>query len=375
MLKKLCGLAIVVSGCAVSGDAQLSSTQGESYEEFKANTYRETFPGGMYIVDGDTPVANDKQLYEFWEGLQQGGLIVNTVGGNDDRWNDTAKLNLTYCISNGFGSNKAKVVTALAAGTAGWTARANVAFVYSSSQDGSCTTSNSSVVFDVRQVSGQSYLARSFFPSSSKSSRELLIDTSSFDPTLTWPLAHIVGHELGHILGFRHEHTRPEAGTCFEDNNWRPLTPYDSASIMHYPQCNGSSQDLNWTTKDAQGAASLYGAPGGGGTPPPPPPPPGGTKSETKSGSVAASQSVQLSPYSVKAGSTFSVTMTGTGDPDLYVRWGSAPTTTKYNCRPYIDGPGESCSLTVPSGTSSAYVMVRGYAAGTYKLAITWTTP
>ena len=49
-------------------------------------------------------------------------------------------------------------------------------------------------------------------------------------------------------------------GTCFEDNNWRPLTPYDSASIMHYPQCNGSSNDLSMTSTDRQGAVALYGS-------------------------------------------------------------------------------------------------------------------
>lgn len=71
--------------------------------------------------------------------------------------------------------------------------------------------------------------------------------------------ANTLGHELGHVLGFRHEHTRPESGTCFEDNNWRPLTPYDSSSIMHYPQCNGSSDDLSMTSTDVAGVVALYG--------------------------------------------------------------------------------------------------------------------
>jgi len=77
--------------------------------------------------------------------------------------------------------------------------------------------------------------------------------------TPNWLPKNILGHELGHTLGFRHEHTRPEAGVCFEDLNWRPLTPYDSASIMHYPQCNGTSLDLSMTATDRQGVVALYG--------------------------------------------------------------------------------------------------------------------
>jgi hypothetical protein len=67
--------------------------------------------------------------------------------------------------------------------------------------------------------------------------------------------------------------------------------------------------------------------------------------------------------------------MTGTGDPDLYVRWGAAPTTTSYNCRPYLSGASESCTLTVPAGTTSAYVGVRGYTSATYNLTINYTRP
>ena len=31
-----------------------------SFEEFKASVYKEPFEGGKYIVDGDTPIANDE---------------------------------------------------------------------------------------------------------------------------------------------------------------------------------------------------------------------------------------------------------------------------------------------------------------------------
>ena len=52
----------------------------------------------------------------------------------------------------------------------------------------------------------------------------------------------------------------------------------------------------------------------------------------------------------------------GTGDADLYVRAGAAPTTSTYNCRPYTTGNTESCSFT-PTANTTYYVNVRAYAA------------
>lgn len=52
----------------------------------------------------------------------------------------------------------------------------------------------------------------------------------------------------------------------------------------------------------------------------------------------------------------------GSGDADLYVRKGSQPTTTAYDCRPYLDGNSESCSANSPAA-GMYYVMLNGYAA------------
>jgi serine protease len=89
----------------------------------------------------------------------------------------------------------------------------------------------------------------------------VLVDNTSFqlDPTGKLSLQGILRHELGHTLGFRHEHTRPDSGACFEDNNWRPLTSYDAFSVMHYPQCNGQGDwALTLTAIDNSGAACVY---------------------------------------------------------------------------------------------------------------------
>ena len=40
----------------------------------------------------------------------------------------------------------------------------------------------------------------------------------------------------------------------------------------------------------------------------------------------------------------------GSGDADLYVRFGSAPTTSAYDCRPYLGGNNETCTIRNTAG-------------------------
>jgi Zn-dependent metalloprotease/PKD repeat protein len=64
----------------------------------------------------------------------------------------------------------------------------------------------------------------------------------------------------------------------------------------------------------------------------------------------------------IAAGHTVTFTISGgTGDADMYVKAGSAPTTTSYNCRPYTTGNSETCTFT-PSVATTYYVNVRAYA-------------
>ncbi len=52
----------------------------------------------------------------------------------------------------------------------------------------------------------------------------------------------------------------------------------------------------------------------------------------------------------------------GSGDVDLYVRRGSQPTTSSYDCRPYKSGNAESCTFATPTA-GTYHVMLRGYTA------------
>jgi hypothetical protein len=80
-----------------------------------------------------------------------------------------------------------------------------------------------------------------------------------------------------------------------------------------------------------------------------------------ESGSVARDQEVRFTTPELPAGN-YRFDMTGTGDADLYVRRGSDPTATQFDCRPYANGSEETCSVTLQS-PAAIHVMVRGYAA------------
>jgi leucyl aminopeptidase len=71
----------------------------------------------------------------------------------------------------------------------------------------------------------------------------------------------------------------------------------------------------------------------------------------------------------IVAPGNYEFAMTGNNDADLYVRVGSAPTTTQYDCRPYKSGSSESCRVTLAQ-PAPIHVMVRGWSqtASTFQL-------
>jgi len=102
-----------------------------------------------------------------------------------------------------------------------------------------------------------------------------------------------------------------------------------------------------------------------GGTTPPPPPPTGDDVLANGVAKTGLASSSELSfTMEVPAGATdLNFAMAGgTGDADLYVKFGSAPTSSSYDCRPYAGGNSESCPIsTAQAGTY--YVKVVAYSA------------
>ena len=263
-----------VSSTADDTEAQWQEFQAHppmTWEAFRATAQRgPDAPGAgvRYIVDGDLQLPEEslRAHYDAW--LRQefdasaGGsaLSVLTSLGADVIWPAAQRNNLTYCISNGFGSRKAAVVTAMDQATRSWSDRIGVTFRYVPAQDATCTNANTNVVFNVRLVSA-SFFGSAFFPNDARASRELQLTSAAFTTQAGGrDLQGILRHETGHILGFRHEHIHI---TCTGEGpgDSRLLTAYDVNSVMHYPQCRPSGTGgYRQTALDFAGAASLYGA-------------------------------------------------------------------------------------------------------------------
>ena len=144
------------------------------------------------------------------------------------------------------------------------------------------------------------------------------------------------------------------------------LTPAQVRSLLTgtaRPFPSTPSQPLGAGIVDAAAAVA---AASGGGTPDPDPDPDpgaGGLQNGVPvTGVSGASGSAQGWTFTVPAGARNLVIQIsgGTGDADLYVRRGSAPTTSSYDCRPYLTGNTERCAFATPQA-GTYHVLVRGY--------------
>jgi hypothetical protein len=115
---------------------------------------------------------------------------------------------------------------------------------------------------------------------------------------------------------------------------------YDAAGNV------GSSAGVTFSTSNSTGGATVL------------------SKGVALGGQAATTGNQLYYTLAVPAGATnlsFS-TSGGSGDADLYVKFGATPTTSSYDCRPYVDGNAETCTFATPSA-GTWYVMLDAYSS------------
>ena len=283
----LVGAIASLSACVTGDDLAASEDSTDPvWELFKQSAIKISDSPERYVFGGDMVAVGQAGLRREYEryfrsrvasaagvGTASSALTVDQSGGAnillETSYADSSggRYNLTYCIQrNTFSAAQlAALEPALALAQDSWNGLVNVSFRHEPSQDATCGSGNTSVFFNIRNVSGGSFFASSFFPHDVRGARELLIDDSAFTTTANGrDLQGILRHEHGHMLGFRHEHIW--LGDCtiegLDDDFGSPVhvTPYDENSVMHYPQCRTTmSGGYRQSKLDYQGAIGLYG--------------------------------------------------------------------------------------------------------------------
>jgi len=97
------------------------------------------------------------------------------------------------------------------------------------------------------------------------------------------------------------------------------------------------------------------------------------TTSRDDSAAVQQQEQHAYPALAVVPGTHVRAVITGSGDADLYLRFGAAPTLGAFDCRPYTSTANEICDLVVPQGVTTAQLMVVGYTAASFHLDVTYS--
>lgn len=254
----------------------------EILAELKATKRKVTVHGKEYtVVEGDL-ILDEKKLARYaqeraeLEAEQERGLgpvpqeLVGIVDDENRKVRWKKGLVLTYAVLKASFSDETyytRIVEAMAKATADWEATCGVNFRHETAADAGKAASEDvpKPLFTVELINaGGRFIAAAFFPNDPVEERRVVIDPSFFKENLGFDPVGVLRHELGHVLGFRHEHIRSGAPPLCPNESLDhtiDLTEYDPKSVMHY-FCGGvGNKELAITEIDRRGSQILYGPP------------------------------------------------------------------------------------------------------------------
>lgn len=231
-----------------------------------------------YVVEGDIGLTEHGVLsyaarrIEIAEALQadpgaeKQGLLGIERDGRTLRWRPGK--NLTYAVWRpSFTTDREyrAAVDGMASAAGDWQSICGVTFEHVQAKDTDDNLQLGDVTFPVlRQEGGGDTVAMAFFPDEPVNRRVVWAFDAFFDTGGVFSPVGVMRHELGHTLGFRHEHIRPETPEEFAPEDMDhiiELTGYDPKSVMHYLGRNVGDPQLRFTEFDRAGARLVYGGP------------------------------------------------------------------------------------------------------------------
>jgi serralysin len=290
-------IALCLSGCwqgpVESHEDGRPTILEEGYEEAWESYLAMASPtadGGLK-VEGDLYFASENELRRYFdermsEESDKAHAFQQISTGYIPAFAFPERVNIRYCVSNAFGTGKATWAGRIREAADAWEAVTNVRFRYLSQFDAACTSATAGVDFAVvRQDGLQGYCGASKLNwTGCPATGVVIIDTlqdvtfGGASPNVTPTGA--LRHELGHVLGLRHEHPWRSVvtGSCPEPAQVPALNTggvqlgneaYDQNSVMHYPfdgtaagavDCGGNEQsDFSISTFDEHSIQVLYG--------------------------------------------------------------------------------------------------------------------
>jgi hypothetical protein len=367
-------VTMLAVGCFAGTDSEVegADVKRDESEVIVENLERAGFPASeILVLDDGTVIVGSDAVVTLQASRELAGIITD---GDDDEFRQYRTTNVvdttqvsSICIVPNFntGTNVAST-QALDVAITRYN-QENLQFTMGRSGVGCNAASADAVITMNLDNSGGGSAG---FPSGGMPYGTINIG-SSIATNYGVPVAtHVIQHELGHCIGFRHSDYYNRSISCggAQTNEGEagvgaihiPGTPTDAVlngSVMN--SCYSGSSTGVWTASDVTALDCLYDT---GSCAPPPPPPYTNVVTLTN---LSAGSGVQTNygPYDASTYDAIRFSISGgTGDADLYVRFGAAPTTNSYDCRPYLNGNAESCEFN-PASSGDYYVMIRAYSA------------